>query len=45
MPSEMVGIWGGIVYMIIYLLEIKTSLVVFGALIFFLMLLYFIQDQ
>ena len=32
MPSEMVGIWGSIVYMTIYLLENKTSLFAFSAL-------------
>ena len=32
MPSKIVGICGSRVYMTIYLLEIKTSLVVLGAL-------------
>ena len=46
MPSEKVGIWGSIVYMTIYLLEIKTSSVVLNALkLFIFMFLYFIQDQ
>ena len=31
MPSEILGFCGSLVYMTVYLLEIKTSLVVFSA--------------